>query len=1261
MTCLLALVLPVLAPVELRLSLTELPESWPRTGPWRLLEGELEAVAGGLRARGERVTALLDAPPILASGVFEVTVEPGERIGQSDWAVAALALYESPERFWQFALVEDPDRTTRRIELVENLDSVWQAQNQVASRLELVSEGSGTWRPGLVYRLRLEFDEGGITGRARPLDAAEWQWTGRYAWPAAVPAVRAGRPALRTDSRTAVFRDLSISGAPRPGPAAGRQAALIGDGGPWADEAWSRDSAALRALLDEAGYQVLPAGSADLPGILDGNQVSLVAAPSLHSLPEPVLVAVASFIERGGDLLASGDEPFAQPLRRGRDGAWKPRAEALIDEVQPRWVIAPARVVAPGRASDRPELPPILRAGVTGPTGEPDALGVTLPDLRGWDTLAMPAFAESPFRPGESLTVVSVRGTPGQILSLEWKERDGTRWIATVPLADLWRTHVLAPSEFKYWPDGAAPGRASTTFRPADAAQFTFGAAMSHGTKPGRVEYAIGPVGVAANPWPEPPFEPPVIETISPWYKQYETRRGGRTVRVPIARARGLTQAAEPEGRFTAIGALTRPAATRYVADSGARIYWLPSAELTGAPRQTLLRLLADSAAGAALLNAGPAHATLLVGEPLELGGRAVSDAREASSARLRFTVAPAAGREEVLTELFSIPPGGIGTGFATAPALPAGEYRVTTRLEVGERVVDVVESPLRVVDPAGPRADGRRVAVADGRFVARGRRVFLNGTNYWPRYITGSELNRFWSHWLTPRNYDPELVEADLAVMEELGLNLVSVQYTSPDMARPMIDFVARCRAHGIWVNIFTGAANSFDPERDARLLRAALLDANDAVFAHDLLWEPRLGNQAERRSRDTAWRAWIDEQYGDLAAAERIWGTAAPRDDAGAVTNPPDALLESDGPHRVFVAAYRRFADDHISRHYGRVIRHLELVDAEVLMGVRTGYGGTGQAYPNRVMAYDLLSGAAHLDFTSPEGYGLPPDWERGRGTGFITAYGRWAGAGKPVFWSEFGQSIGPRGGSDESRELQRAIWDTMYRVIADSDADAAAGWWWPGGWRLGEESDYGVLHPDGTPRASLLAAAEWGRRLEAPQEMGDPVRIAIDRDADSRGTHGLWQRHGEAYVAAREAGRPVELVTAGTGTTTGTMPRVQVGGVAYAGVGPLAHANAEIGWIRSGDARLDNGATVAARAELRIELINTGEATWLPAAAGEGGCTLVLGDQRLALTEPVPRYGRTTIGPVSLPPGDVSGRLEAAGVGAFGEALRLTVTAR
>jgi hypothetical protein len=980
-------------------------------------------------------------------------------------------------------------------------------------------------------------------------------------------------------------------------------AVLVDGPGPWRNDSWIRAAAAFERLLTDAGYQVSRVSPVSL------SPTTFIAVPSLERLPVSAFQTLAGHVDAGGHLLAAGGEPFRYPLFASAQGNWFTADELLASVSKGRTILDLASV--PLRRGANDASAPFDRRKENG------RVHVIIPALTGWDTLSAPAFDRTPFAPGETLTVVDVQGTPGQVITAEWKQADGSRWIARVPLAAEMRTHVLRPADFKFWPGGSTSTRTGESFRPAEARAFAFGPAMGFDALSGRCEYSIGALRVAAMPANYEEFQPPLWETISPWYKQY-----GDDVRIPFARPRGLLAVPEAEGRYSVIGPLIAPDATRYVRANGAVLFWLPRPGLSGIERTQLVQQLRDATHGCWLLSGGPRRIAVQAGDAIDFGARVLNAGKTRCTVEVSWAVQGSSGRSVVV----DLAPN--ETRDIAAPALgplPPPEHPVITTMRIGRTEVDRIESLVRVT--AASSSNSRRIRVSGGRFTLNGKPLFLNGVNYYPRSVGGLEIKRYTGHWLAPENYDPGIADADLAVLESLGMNLVSLQYRAPEHGPCLLDFLERCRRHRIWANIFLGSANNLRPDatRDEAMLAAARLPGNDTVFAYDLSWEPHLGDQKTRRRHDGQWRAWIDEQYGNVATAERTWGIAAPRDEAGAVTNPTDQQIAIDGPHRIFVAAYRRFVDDLVSRIYGAVVRRLRLLDPDALMGVRTGYGGTAQRHNNAAMGYDLASGAAHLDFVSPEAYGMPPDYETGRRTGFVTAYARWAGNGKPVFWSEFGSSIGPRGGTAQSRAKQAQLCETMRRVAVDSDADGMAAWWLPGGWRLNEQSDYGILNPDGAPRDSAKALSG---AIEIKPRGGEVADLEIDRDADARGQHGLYLRHGDRYLQARRSGRQVRLVTPATGRDTGGMDLIQVGNVPWEGAGPLKYANAEL--TRDGNSVL---------------AVNTGEAAWTPAS-----CVLRTNAGDVPLPCTVERYGTVRLGP--LPSGATTARMVAQGRIPFGQ---------
>jgi hypothetical protein len=244
-------------------------------------------------------------------------------------------------------------------------------------------------------------------------------------------------------------------------------------------------------------------------------------------------------------------------------------------------------------------------------------------------------------------------------------------------------------------------------------------------------------------------------------------------------------------------------------------------------------------------------------------------------------------------------------------------------------------------------------------------------------------------------------------------------------------------------------------------------------------------------------------------------------------------------------------------------------------------------------------------------------------------------------------------------------------MMRVAAELRSGGVLIWWWFG-WRTDESMDFGIVDSTRTPRLNAHTVAEWGKKLNAGNPLagkGEPVVIRIDRDADSRGPFGVRENHREAYLKARETGRPVVFATAGTGTTTATMPLVQIGNAPYKGSGPLKFANAEIAGIRvkwqGGETVVENGAEVRVPAGQKVQVVvglfNSGEAAWAAGASERpGDCFFRTSAGRIPIREAVGRFQRIEAAPIGVEVGqtavEVSGRVEALQRGAFGEALRI-----
>ncbi len=655
------------------------------------------------------------------------------------------------------------------------------------------------------------------------------------------------------------------------------------------------------------------------------------------------------------------------------------------------------------------------------------------------------------------------------------------------------------------------------------------------------------------------------------------------------------------------------------------------------------------------LIEAGADQVSYWPDEDMTIGAEVANLGRKSQRVQLEFTWEATNGTDQSgmctrAPDVLSLAPGErkrVAHEWQPRDRVSCTVTTTASRLETGAPVpVDAVVQPVRML--TAPAADGEFMQVRDGDFWLGDQKWYPHGCNFWPLYVSGSDPTVYNRHWLTPQNYLPDEVEADLTLAEALNMTSLSVILNGIDQLPCFNDFAQRCRAHGIRLNVFLGGAHpaAFDEAMVRELIVGGRLAGNEAIWAYDIAWEPRWGREDDRARYDGDWAAWIEEQYGSIEAAEGVWGCEANRDDEGRIVGPTNHQITQPGEWRVMVAVYRRFIDDYLNKRYNHACGVLRNLDPNHLLSHRVGYGGTGSLGAVTPMAYDPISGAKHLDFTSPEGWGLRRDWMQFKSAGFITAYCRYAGNGKPVFWSEYGLSLHPSY-KPEDYEHQAKIHEWLGHMVLLSEAHGDASWWWPGGYRVNENSDYGIIHPWRAPRAAATGLMDNARDICAPRDRLKNRRvITIDRDAYVQGLAGAWQEFGDRYseMVSQEVG--VDVTTQGMGRTSADVPLRAVGGGEYTGVGPVQFLNAEFNVIYAqvGDAACtavgDEAILVPAgmQVKLRASVGNTGDAEW-PASSRRGGQVILVaetpkGDAEAAISTYCPRYGDVSTKELVLP---------------------------
>jgi hypothetical protein len=440
-----------------------------------------------------------------------------------------------------------------------------------------------------------------------------------------------------------------------------------------------------------------------------------------------------------------------------------------------------------------------------------------------------------------------------------------------------------------------------------------------------------------------------------------------------------------------------------------------------------------------------------------------------------------------------------------------------------------------------------------------------------------------------------------------------------------------------------------------------AAGIKDHPAILAWELAWEPiyysgPAGNQMDFLIPD--WNAWIVEHYDSIANAERDWGYKLPRlAQAERVGLPKPQWCSTHGPWDKVTAAFRRFFSDHVGHAYGRIIRQLRRYDPKHLITFRFGACGI----PNQAwFAHAHSAGVAkHVDFLCPEGYNLQSGFAKAtpadeiRKGGMVTLYYRFLSREKPVVWMEFGYTVngihtrwktGMEHISPKELAIQRTEYENFYSMFLESGARGAAPWWLPGGFRLDERSDFGILEPDGSERPACQVLRE---RLPQFSKVGDASCIApakpnsddprpvITLDLDAHYAD-AWQFYAPQYLEHVKAGRLPYLRTAGTGTTSANCPLLAVGNTPLNGHNPPQFLNAEFNrvelrvdgapWreVTGGEINVKEAASV----RCRVSIGNTAEATWLAPENGDSNtegrvflrCTVQPSDKTIDI--PIPR---------------------------------------
>jgi hypothetical protein len=654
--------------------------------------------------------------------------------------------------------------------------------------------------------------------------------------------------------------------------------------------------------------------------------------------------------------------------------------------------------------------------------------------LPGWGASASPIFEESPFTDEHSLTCFWAKGdeTTRQ-MSVEWREKDGSRWIAVVELTPEWRFYSLPPSAFLYWPDNPSVNRGSPgdCFNQKNAKQILFGISDSHTPRigGGKHTFWIDEVGTLNLPkeveaLPSPSSLRPInLETISPSYKIYPLSKIDEFRTSQLA---AFLKDSKIKENISGFSPVWRPQGRGYNRNRLWR--WIPlleayeKGEWRGALASLLLKrdgtclisfqlqnpsdiqkpsltdiLLqaVDRINGAFVFEGGAEHFIYNQGQDVKMGALLFNLSPEGKSLKIKCSIRNGKKNLFQKQEEISIPQKGkANLEWHWKAKSPSDGYSVEIETSENGKLIDKISHPLTVLPPQKPPKKDDFVSVKGSYFYLKGKKWFPRGINYWPSMLGGLDADIYGGNWLSPTLYDPWIIEKDLTILEKLGINMlaavgadISLISGEKRAVRNLLDFLHRADKHNMKVMLYI-PANPFNFEeevissiRKGGGVGEVGLASRSIEDVFRFIKETGLPNITTIFAYDIAWEpAELDRvKAGALNSAWEKWLIR----NYGSVENAEAEfgvkLPRQDGKVAFQIginntkvnAAFMRFFSDYASKRYNAIVRAIKSIDPNHLVSFRGGACGIPNAhwFPH----LHSVGVAKHIDFLCPEGYNL------------------------------------------------------------------------------------------------------------------------------------------------------------------------------------------------------------------------------------------------------------------------------------------------
>ncbi len=773
---------------------------------------------------------------------------------------------------------------------------------------------------------------------------------------------------------------------------------------------------------------------------------------------------------------------------------------------------------------------------------------------------------------------------------IEVTDANGSRWTTTATLTQEWAYKVLIPTDFSWWHDSATPKGDVPDFN--GLKQFTVGFAKSgQSITSGHHSYCISDVTLASSPSIETEIHL-ALDTISPIYELYPITNGAELVtnenQVFVSERdyklsdeiiscfpgrQGLGYNNNRTSRFVPLIEVKDEKGLHSGYAAWMHIFSSTNATINGKMEGSMLACF--SSVSSEFYNADGIAAIVETAKAMTRGLYIVEGGTDEFIYAVEDTDKITAGiafvdltgnKNNDLVASIALYKGNtkLGEFSSTNLAIKAirnsisqiyGSYdiskgqpdRAVATLMLNGEVIDKIEQEVKFW---APKENPSFVYIEDGYFKKDGKIVNFFGVNYMPSYGIAEPNGTYFENYVMRAAYDPTVIANDLDRLVDLGMNSVSVfvhyQYAIDN--NNMLDLIQQCEERGIYVNLSIRDVcyplMNYKEAETEKLITYQHFHENDNVYAYDICWEPRVGAYDDtryigRQSYDAAWLEWINVQYGSLAAAEKAWGVTLSKTAEGA-PYVSDAVLDStEAKYLKVTSAYYRFLDDHIAKIMNEGILHMQPIAPNQLITFRMSMSGSGYrfgSYKPSTHCFDFSSLATTLAYMEPEGYALSDNPAAALQIPIANAYARYIQPESPIVWKEFGKHVWNQQDdcnfypSASALQASADYYAYTLEYCLKSYTSGMYAWYYAGGYRINEKSDYGIINPDGSDRPVTALLREYAPKFINQGERPEAeVLIEVERDNMVGGMFGIYEQAKDEARKAFDEGKFIEFVDA------------------------------------------------------------------------------------------------------------------------------------